>query len=71
MQNIFISNHSTFINALQNDIYRKMSGTDKLMLSCSLYWSARSLKIAALRKQHPHWSEVRILKEARRIFLYA
>lgn len=71
MKKNIANDNSTFVEDLQNDIYRNMSGEDKLMLSCSLYWSARSLKEAALRVQYPDWSEERILQEVRKIFLYA
>jgi hypothetical protein len=36
-----------------------------------LYLSARTLKDAGLRKQHPDWSESRIKEQTRDIFLYA
>ena len=35
----------------------------------ALYWSARNLKAAALRHQHPDWSEEKIQKTVREIFL--
>jgi hypothetical protein len=71
MKKDILSDHNKFADDLQNEIYRKMSGEDKLELTCSLYWSARALKVAALRERYPDWSEERILKEVRKIFLYA
>jgi hypothetical protein len=41
----------------------------KLATASALYWSARSLKAAALRRLHPDWDEVLVQKELRLIFL--
>ena len=41
---------------IQKDILRKMTGEQKLQLAMRLYWSARRLKAAGLRRQHPDWS---------------
>jgi hypothetical protein len=52
-------------------IYGEMSGEQRLNLAAQLYWSARKIKAAGLRMQHPDWSEERITEEVRRIFLHA
>ena len=48
-----------------------MSPTQKLRAAERLYWSARQLKAAALRAQHPDWTEEAIQQAVRQIFLYA
>jgi hypothetical protein len=56
---------------LEKQIFSKMSAEKKLELSLNLYYSARQLKEAALKEQHPNWSPDKIQKELREIFLYA
>ena len=51
--------------------FKSMTPAMKLRLAQSLYYSARSLKEAALRKQHPDWTEEEIKQKVREIFLYA
>lgn len=55
----------------QIEILRAMSGEQRLRLAERLYWSARQLKIAGLRAQHPAWSEDRLQAEVLRIFRHA
>jgi hypothetical protein len=55
----------------QIEILRAMPGERRLRLAERLYWSARKLKSAGLRAQHPDWSEERLSAEVRRIFLDA
>ncbi len=55
----------------QVGIMRAIPGEQRLRLAEQLYWSARKLKVAGLRAQHPDWPEQRILAEVRRIFLNA
>ncbi len=42
---------------------RAMTGARRLQLAEQLYWSARKLKMAGLRSQHPDWPEERITEE--------
>jgi hypothetical protein len=49
---------------------RAMSGARRLRLAEQLYWSARKMKAAGLRSQHPDWPEERVDAEVRRIFLH-
>ena len=56
---------------IEKKIFRAMSAEKKLELSLNLYYSARQLKEAALKKRFPNWSQERIDKEIREIFLYA
>jgi len=52
-------------------ILRAMSGEQRLKLAEQMFWSARKLKAAGVRSQHPDWSEERIIAEVNRIFLHA
>ena len=53
---------------IQKEIFRKMTGGQKLKLAMRLYWSARRLKAAGLRQQHPDWTEDQVQKEVTEIF---
>ena len=48
-----------------------MSPAQKLRAAERLYYSARQLKAAALRAEHPDWTEETIRQAVRKIFLYA
>ena len=52
-------------------IYRAMSGQQRLKIAGRLYWSARKLKGAGVRAQHPDWPEEQVIAEVNRIFLHA
>jgi hypothetical protein len=51
--------------------WRAMSGARRLRLAEQLYWSARKMKIAGLRSQHPDWPEGRLQDAVREIFSHA
>jgi hypothetical protein len=55
----------------QIEVLRAMPGERRLRLAERLYWSARKLKAAGVRAQHPDWPEDRVNAEVRRIFLDA
>jgi hypothetical protein len=55
----------------QVQILRAIPGEKRLRLAERLYWSARKLKAAGLRAQHPDWPEDGVVAEVRRIFLNA
>jgi hypothetical protein len=55
----------------QKRIFQAMTPEQKLRISMRLYWSARKLKAAGLKRQHPDWTEQQIDKKVREIFLYA
>ena len=55
----------------QIEIIRTMSGERRWRLAEQLYWSARRMKSAGLRAQHPDWSKERLEAETRQIFLNA
>ena len=48
-----------------------MTPAQKLDVSLKLYHSAKALKAAALKQQHPDWSAEEIKKKVNEIFLYA
>jgi hypothetical protein len=49
-------------------ILRALTPAQKLKTIERLYWTARSLKAAWLRQQHPDWSEDEVQREVREIF---
>ena len=59
------------MNTETQRILRAMSPAQKLRAAERLYYSARQLKAAALRAQHPAWSDEAIRQAVREIFLYA
>jgi hypothetical protein len=50
---------------------RTLTGARRLRLAERLYWSARKMKTAGLRRQHPDWPAPRLNEEVRRIFSHA
>jgi hypothetical protein len=54
----------------QEEVFHRMSPAERLRAAERLYWSARSLKTAALRARHPEWSEDRIERTVRELFLF-
>lgn len=52
-------------------ILRAMTPEQKLRAIERLYWTARSLKAAWLRRRHPDWREDEIQSKVREIFLNA
>lgn len=50
---------------------RRMTGAQKLRTAFGLYWSARKLKAARLRKQHPDWTEEQVQQKVKEIFMHA
>jgi len=55
----------------QKRIFQAMAPEQKLNIALRLYYSARELKMAGLRVQHPDWNEEMIKDKLREIFLYA
>lgn len=55
----------------QKRIYQNMTAEQKLRLLLDLQLTARKLKAAGLRKQHPDWTEKEVQEKVREIFLYA
>lgn len=48
---------------IQANIYRRMSGAERLRLAVEMSLTARSLAVARLRAQHPDWSEAELKRE--------
>ena len=48
-----------------------MTPEKKLQVALDLYYSAKELKAAGLKQQHPEWSAEKIRQKVREIFLYA
>jgi hypothetical protein len=55
----------------QTKIISKMTPQAKFKVEMELYWSARKLKTAWLTHLHPDWSQQRIDKTVKEIFLHA
>jgi len=52
-------------------IYRGMTPGRRLEVAEQLYWSARRMKSAWLKSQHPDWTEAQVEAEVTRIFSHA
>lgn len=48
---------------------RRLTGRQKLDAATALYWTAKRIKAAGLRRAHPDWTEERVQLEVREIFL--
>lgn len=42
---------------------RRMTAEQKLQVAMQLYWSARELKAAWIRDQHPDWTDEQAVRE--------
>ncbi len=47
-----------------------MTPQQKLDAASRLYWSARALKAAWFRSEHPEWTEAQVAKAVRDAFLF-
>ena len=52
-------------------LLRAMPGERRLQLAEDMFWSARALKAAGIRHQHPDWPKGKVTAEVNRIFLHA
>lgn len=52
-------------------VLRRLTGRQKLEAAFAMYQAAKKLKAAGLRHAHPDWSEERVQREVREIFLRA
>lgn len=55
---------------VQTEIFRRMTPEQKLRAAMRLYWSARELKAAWLRTEHPEWTEAQVSAAVREAFLF-
>ena len=56
---------------IQNQILAKMSPEKKLDVAMHLYYSARELKAAGVKADHPDWDEKQVQQAVREAFRYA
>ncbi len=66
-----LPDHVKEAEAVQLEIYRRMSPGQKVKIAMELYDFAWKLKAQALRDQHPDWTEDQVQAATREIFLYA
>jgi hypothetical protein len=59
------------LHPAQKKSYQTMPPEKKLRIAMDLYHTAKELKAAGLKQQHPQWSTERINQKVREIFLYA
>ena len=55
----------------QKKAYQAMTPEQKLLVALNQYYSAKELKAAGLKRQHPEWSSEKISQKVREIFMYA
>jgi hypothetical protein len=60
--------HIAEADRIQSEIIRKMTSAQKFAIARGLYETAWEIKRAALRQQHPDWSEDQVQVRVRRIF---
>ena len=48
-----------------------MTPAQKLDVAMRFYQSAKALKAATIKEQHPDWNEEKVKKKVNEIFLYA
>lgn len=56
-------------DAVQVEIFRRMSPAERWQVAERLYWSARNLKAAHLRGLHPTWTEEEVQRAVKEAFL--
>ena len=49
--------------AIQTEIYRRMSGAERVALAWEMSLFARELALSRLRAEHPDWSEWELKRE--------
>ena len=57
-------------DAVQLAVLRRMTPGQRWEVARNLYWSARRLKAAFVRSEHPEWSDAEVEDHVRRVFLY-
>ena len=60
--------HVAEAGRIQREIIRKMTPAQKFAIAQGLYDTAWEIKRAALRQQHPEWTDWQVLARVRRIF---
>ena len=62
-----ISDTTPEAQAVQDEILRKMTGKQRLLLAFEMTMFARDLARARIRKDHPDWPETRVTRELLRL----
>ncbi len=62
-----ISDTSPAARAIQFDIFRSMSGEQRLLLAFEMSDSIRELSRAGIRHDHPDWTEAQVARELLRL----
>jgi hypothetical protein len=57
-------------DVLQRDVLRRLTPGERWVVARNLYWSARRLKAAFVRSEHPDWSDAEVEDHVRRVFLH-
>ncbi len=55
----------------QLEIYRRMTGTQRVQIGCELYDLAREVVRSGVRHQHPEWNDDQVRQEVIRRFRFA
>jgi hypothetical protein len=58
-------------NDIQTQVFRQMTAEQKVHAAMRLYWSARGLKAAWIRNQHPDWTPEQVEQAVREVFANA
>jgi hypothetical protein len=56
---------------IQTEVLRRMTPEQKLHAALRLYWSARQLKAAWIRQQHPDWTDEQVEQAVKEAFTHA
>jgi hypothetical protein len=56
---------------IQTQVFRRMTAEQKVQAAMQLYWSARNLKAAWIRNQHPDWTPEQVEHAVREVFANA
>ena len=67
----FQAEHLQKAEEVQREIYRNMTGEQKLNIAFDMYRAAWKLKFEWLKKQHPDWTEAQAEAKTDEIFFYA
>ena len=62
-----VSDTTPAAEALQLQIYRRMSAAQKLLLGFEMSEFARELQRAGIRQRHPDWSDAQVDRELLRL----
>jgi Rv0078B-related antitoxin len=58
-----MSDTTPAVQAIQDEIHRRMTGEERLKLAFEMSEMARNLALSRLRKEHPDWTEWELKRE--------